>query len=289
MNRFLLTLTLFSLERSNVQTADRRRIVEHNRTASASPEATAEEESGPLTRCVGSHGADRDRVCAALWYPLEDAATGDGLRFWNDLLAPAQEMAAGRGMEAAAPGAAFQTAPGRAHRFYSGDRRQLLRPRTGSRKKTGPNPTDRRRPGSKHHLLTDAQGVPLATILTKANRNDITQLLPLVDAIPAIRGKRGAPKRKPKLVQADRGYDSDPHRAALRQRGIEPQIARRRTKHGSGLGKTRWVVERTIAWLHWFRRLRIRYERLPSIHEALLALGCSLICWRILQRPQSSF
>jgi len=116
----------------------------------------------------------------------------------------------------------------------------------------------------------------------------VTQLLPLVDAIPPIGGKRGAPKRKPKFLQGDRGYDSDPHRAALKARGIQSQIARRRTKHGSGLGKTRWVVERTIAWLHWFRRLRIRYERLPSIHEAFLKIGCSLICWRHLQ-PQLSF
>ncbi len=111
----------------------------------------------------------------------------------------------------------------------------------------------------------------------------MTQLLPLVQTIPPIGGKRGAPRRKPKLVQADRAYDSDPHRAALLALGIQSQIARRRTKHGSGLGKTRWVVERTIAWLHWFRRLRIRYERLPSIHEAFLKIGCSLICWRFLQ------
>lgn len=126
-------------------------------------------------------------------------------------------------------------------------------------------------------------------ILTKANRHDVTQLLPLVEAIPPIGGKPGRPRRKPKLVQADRAYDSNPLRAALQAQGIDSQIARRRTKHGSGLGKTRWVVERTIAWLHWFRRLRIRYERLPSIHYAFLKLGCSLICWRQLQQSQCSF
>ena len=98
----------------------------------------------------------------------------------------------------------------------------------------------------------------------------MTQLLPLVRAVPPIRGKRGAPKRKPALVQADRTYDSDPLRELLAEHGIDTQIARRRAPHGSGLGKTRWVVERTIAWLHQFRRLRVRYERLPSIHEALL-------------------
>ncbi|MFT4198731.1 MAG: transposase, partial [Pseudoxanthomonas sp.] len=59
---------------------------------------------------------------------------------------------------------------------------------------------------------------------------------------------------------------------------------KRRTTHGSGLGKTRWVVERSIAWLHQFRRLRIRYERLPCIHEAFLKIGCAIICWRVLQQ-----
>ncbi|WP_186257466.1 transposase, partial [Burkholderia gladioli] len=63
-------------------------------------------------------------------------------------------------------------------------------------------------------------------------------------------------------------------------------IARRGQPHGSGLGKVRWVVERTHAWMHHFRRLRIRFERRADIHEAFLKLGCSMICWNILQRTQ---
>ena len=121
-------------------------------------------------------------------------------------------------------------------------------------------------------------------ILTGANCHDVTQLLPLIDAIAPLRGKRGRPLQKPQSVFADRGYDSEPHRQALRERGIEPVIARRRTEHGSGLGKYRWVVERTHAWLHNFRRLRIRFERRANIHEAFLKLGCSLICWNKLQQ-----
>jgi transposase len=120
-------------------------------------------------------------------------------------------------------------------------------------------------------------------VLTEANRNDVTQLMPLLEAIPPIAGQRGAPKRKPELIQADRAYDSNRLRTLLAQRGIASQLARRYTKHGSGLGKTRWVVERTIAWLHQFRRLRIRFERLATIHEAFLKLGCALICWRFLK------
>ena len=53
--------------------------------------------------------------------------------------------------------------------------------------------------------------------------------------------------------------------------------------HGSGLGRTRWVVERTLAWLHRFRRLAVRYERRPCIHEAFLTLACSLVCWYYLK------
>lgn len=86
-------------------------------------------------------------------------------------------------------------------------------------KKTGPNPTDRRKRGSKHHVLTDAHGIPLATVLTKANRHDVTQLFPLLDKIPRVRGKRGAPRSRPKSVQGDRAYDSEPHRKRLKKRG----------------------------------------------------------------------
>jgi len=120
----------------------------------------------------------------------------------------------------------------------------------------------------------------LATTLTGANVNDVTQLLPLVEAIPTLRGKRGRPRRRPKRVQGDRGYDSNSHRRQLRARHIQPVLARRFTEHGSGLGVHRWVVERTIAWLHQFRRLRVRFERLDEIHEAFLSIGCSLICLR---------
>jgi transposase len=107
-------------------------------------------------------------------------------------------------------------------------------------------------------------------------------LIPLVDAIPPIGGKVGHPVRRPEELFADRGYDSDPHRAQLTKRGIEPTIAKRNTEHGSGLGIFRWVVERTISWLHQFRRLRIRYERRTDIHMAFLTLGCIVICHRTL-------
>jgi transposase len=130
---------------------------------------------------------------------------------------------------------------------------------------TGPSPVDRARTGSKHHLIVDRHGVPLGVALTGGNRNDVMQLLPLVDGIGAIAGKRGRPRQRPDLVIADRGYDHDKYRRELWRRGVKPVIARRATEHGSGLGRLRWVVERTFAWLHNFRRLRIRWERDASI------------------------
>ena len=57
-------------------------------------------------------------------------------------------------------------------------------------------------------------------------------------------------------------------------------IARRQTEHGSGLGRYRWVVERTFAWLHNLKRLLVRYDRRAEIHGAFLALACCLICFR---------
>ena len=112
-------------------------------------------------------------------------------------------------------------------------------------------------------------------------------MLPLVDAIPPVRGRRGRPRRRPRELYGDRAYHSREGRRELRRRGIQAKIARRTIDHGSGLGAKRWVVERTIAWLHQYRRLRIRYERRDDIHEAFLSLGCSLICLKLLNAQES--
>lgn len=92
---------------------------------------------------------------------------------------------------------------------------------------TGPLPVDRGRTGSKHHLIFEAHGIPLATTLTGGNRNDVTQLLPLIEAIPPVRGRPGAPRRRPRRVYADRGYDHDTYRDRVRRLEITPVIARR--------------------------------------------------------------
>ena len=156
----------------------------------------------------------------------------------------------------------------------------MCRPKGGSQ--TGPSPVDRARPGSKHHLLVDASGVPLAVTLTGGNRNDVTQLIPLLDTVPPVRGRVGRPRQRPDHVIGDRGYDHDKYRRLVWQRGIKPVIAWRGTDHGSGLGRHRWVVERTFTWLHQFRRLLVRFDRRADIHQAFLRLACCLIrCRRL--------
>ncbi|WP_350029105.1 IS5 family transposase [Caballeronia sp. GAFFF1] len=174
------------------------------------------------------------------------------------------------------------------NRLVARDRGLVLDSRGRGGRKTGPNPTDRARPGSKHHLATDANGTPIAAVLTGANRNDVTQLVPLIEAIVPIVGRRGRPLSRPGRVYADHGSDHDKYRRVLHARSVPTSIARRGHPHDSGLGKVRWVVERTHAWLHHFRRLRIRFERRADIHEAFLKLACCLICWNTLQRGLQS-
>jgi transposase len=125
--------------------------------------------------------------------------------------------------------------------------------------------------------------VPLAWTLTGGNRNDVTQLLQLRDRVPPVRGRIGRPRSRPRTLIADRGYDHDKYRRFVWKRGVKPIIARRQSEHGSGLGRHRWVVERTFAWLHSRRRLLIRTDRRDDIHEGFLALACCLICWRRLE------
>lgn len=129
-----------------------------------------------------------------------------------------------------------------------------------------------------------ARIAPTARAVTAANVPDILQLEPLVAALPAVAGRPGRPRRKPGAVQGDRAYWSRARHARLAAQGIVAVVAKPGSPHGSGLGVFRWVVERTLAWLHRFRRLALRYERRADAHEAFLTLGCALITWRYLKR-----
>jgi len=109
-------------------------------------------------------------------------------------------------------------------------------------------------------------------------------VLEVVTSIPPVRGKPGRPRRRPDAVYTDRACDSEPHREHVDALAITPHLARKGTEHGSGLGVHRWVVEQTVALLHWFRRLRIRWEIRDDIHEAFMRIACSIICYRRLTR-----
>jgi transposase len=151
----------------------------------------------------------------------------------------------------------------------------------GGGKETGPNPTDRRKLGTKHHVVTDGNGVPLEVQLSGANEHDINRLLPLIVNIPRVHGKPGRPRSRPDSVYADRAYDCQPARNILAWLGIKPFLAKRGQEHGSGLGKYRWVVERTIGWFHQLRRLRVRYDRRDDIHYGFFKLAACLICFNV--------
>ncbi|WP_225783982.1 IS5 family transposase [Xenophilus sp. Marseille-Q4582] len=145
---------------------------------------------------------------------------------------------------------------------------------------TGPNPTDRGKLASKRHIITDRQGIPLIFCVTGANRHDSVVFEQLVDALPAVRGCRGRPRRWPHKLHADKGYDYARCRFHLRKLGITSRIARRGIERNDRLGRHRWVVERTHAWLAAFGKLRTRFERRIDIHVALLSLACCVICIR---------
>ena len=147
----------------------------------------------------------------------------------------------------------------------------------------GPNPTDRGKGGSKRHIITDRTGIPLASLLSEATRHDSVFFEQLLDAVPAIRTPAGQRRTRPHKLHADKAYDIPRCHQALRQRRITDRIARKRRDSSERLGRHRWVIERTMAWLSQYRRLTIRYERREDIHQAFLSLGCALICWNFLQ------
>ena len=147
--------------------------------------------------------------------------------------------------------------------------RRWLRQKRGAA--TGPNPCDRGKPGSKHLICTDEQGVPVAAPLSAANVAEGTTLLTLAqpaEAVFATRHKR--------VVHADKAYDRQSNRLFCRLHRLRDAMAQRGKKE-SALGRKRWVVKRTFAWLKRYRRLAIRHERRADIHLGLLLLACALI------------
>ncbi len=129
-------------------------------------------------------------------------------------------------------------------------------------------------------MLTDAEGIPLCVKTTPANTRDDAVALPLLTDMPPIGGPRGRPRTKPKTLQGDAGYGSAALTALIKWLGIKPLLAplRKSRTHGSGLGKTRYVVERTLSWFGNFRRLKLCYEKSGQHFQAFHELAAAILC-----------
>jgi transposase len=133
---------------------------------------------------------------------------------------------------------------------------------------TGPNnPTERGKRGTRYHLATTGDGVPVARAATAANVSDTLLFERLFLTAFAVAARI-------RTVFADEGYDAEPHRDLCRAFGAEPRLHRRGRPRGSGLGRRRWPVERSHAWLLENKRLALRYDRLGVIVQALLQAAC---------------
>ena len=135
---------------------------------------------------------------------------------------------------------------------------------------TGPNPTDRGKRGTKYHVAVTGDGVPVACAATAANVNGTLAFeRPFLAAFAVV--------ARIATVFADGGYDAEANRALCRSFGAEPYVHKRGRPHGSGLGKRRWPVERSNAWVLDNKRLALRYDRLGSIVQSLLQTACILL------------
>ena len=144
----------------------------------------------------------------------------------------------------------------------------------------GSTPTDRGKPGTKRHVITDRAGLPLATRLTGAHRHDSIVFEERIDGVPLIRTPTGRRRNRPAQRHADKVYDIPRCRQFLHRGRIKVRIARKGIDTSDRLGRHRWVGERTLAWRNRYRHLTIRDERRGDIHQGFLTLGCALICFR---------
>jgi IS5 family transposase len=130
------------------------------------------------------------------------------------------------------------------------------------------------------HTLTDATGMPLSTRTTPANGDERAQVLPLLETLHVRTGKPGRPRKRLKVLAADKGYDAKDLRRRLRPRGIRPQIPKRAWKRHKPRGRPinkdvpRYQAERTFAWFQRkYRRVVVRWERLAACFNAFLAIA----------------
>ncbi len=141
---------------------------------------------------------------------------------------------------------------------------------------TGPNPTDRAKKGCKRHLITDGQGLPLVVQTGPANRRDEQWLPCLLWWLWIVLGY--GRRCRPGSLQGDRGYGFPWSIVLVLAWGIRSLLAVRGSSHGSGLGRTRCVVERTHSWFAHYRRLVQCYESQGAHYQGFYQLAACLIC-----------
>ena len=137
------------------QAIGKRRTMDRHRTIAAARATQAKGWSAPG---AGPGRADRHHLRLQERHPLEDAAPGDGLWQRRDLLAAPARLASSRRLGMLAPGLAESARGGRPDRLEPGQPRQCCASSPKGGQATGPNPTDKGKPGSKHHLVVDCQG-----------------------------------------------------------------------------------------------------------------------------------
>lgn len=148
---------------------------------------------------------------------------------------------------------------------------------------TGANPTDRGKQGTKRHLLTEADGLPIGLTVTGANVHDIKQLEAVFESMPFL-----LPEPEEELYHsfcADNGYASDAVRHFIWRMGLIDHIKGRgeeneQKKKGAGYRARRWVCERTHSWMNRFRRILVRWEKKTENYLALLHLICACMLWK---------
>ena len=150
---------------------------------------------------------------------------------------------------------------------------------------TGPNPIDRGKLGTKRHMLTDQNGIPLSVVITAANTHDMKSAISVLDSIVVKRPSPKINKEKQNLC-LDKGYDFQEinnsvikkgYLLHIRHRGEEQSITKGGNYHSK---RRRWVIERTNSWHNRFRKLLIRYEKKLENYFALVCLGCCILIYR---------
>jgi putative transposase len=152
--------------------------------------------------------------------------------------------------------------------------------------KTGKNPTDRGKVGTKKSLVVDGDGGPLGVVIAGAN---VVEQKLLKETIEAIVVERPDPDDEEQHLCLDKGYDNPDGRAAAAAGAYVPHIRRigeeaKKCDRSTGHKPRRWVVERAFAWLSKCRGILVRYDKKDGNYLGLIQLACGLLWYRRLYR-----